>query len=803
MRKTLASLLLIFTCSAQSSTFHILLSSDTNVDTIVAESILSPPPPTFTLQAFNSVNPEEVEYLIKQRATGNLLAIMNSSPNWAHTKLQQYLSLTYPNSMDINTIRTSLANDPKIEFISEIDENNLPSLSVPFPSSAQLTKFKRSKITAPSIINAVGADIQSAWELSEGMGYVGIADVGLQVNHPDLRAFDNSGNYVGGNLLDSFYSIDFAKTTGFDLNVDELKPVPAGVGTLFENCDFTDGDPNNDLAVASFVGHGTHVSGLIGAKGGLAPGICKNCGISMMKFYGAEIGSCTTIDNITSLFTGFSLDAYLNSWNTLVNLGVGSMNLSAGLGFETSTVCDDFPSMAECLILKRVEDNEIMFTGAAGNNRVKLQFPSSDPRVAAAGGLNETNDFWNESPTGGDNTNVSSKVNCPQYPPNSGSGQLTLGQECGSNFSFPSVGNKTDVMTQARNVYSIFYQGQEHNPLLPNQCTDAFDGVPNDGYGLCTGTSMSAPQTAAIFQLMRSANPLLPNGTYDPTTLIGLRNILNATAERSVNGLGHDEKFGYGQPSARKALEVILGKSNNAQMKTRLTPMFNVVSSGANNNVYTPFPQIAMAYLMVNGANGYVPDASKSLVSEFPEFWYDTINLTLSAPRAGFYVFTTNNNPFSGVKDMVPLRRMEKSVGANRNDTYSISDAEIQSFHDNGYNYAGIEGYILPVSQCSSGCPSAVILYRDETDSMNHKLRPSVNSLPNSTLLGYVYLNQDTDGDGLVDGQERILGTNINNVDSDGDGVNDGVEYPPAGVPMSDPMFNIVADTVFVNGFEL
>jgi len=54
----------------------------------------------------------------------------------------------------------------------------------------------------------------------------------------------------------------------------------------------------------------------------------------------------------------------------------------------------------------------------------------------------------------------------------------------------------------------------------------------------------------------------------------------------------------------------------------------------------------------------------------------------------------------------------------------------------------------------------------------------------------------------LIDGQERILGTNINNVDSDGDGVNDGVEYPPADVPVSDPLIIDNTEFIFSNGFE-
>jgi len=310
-----------------------------------------------------------------------------------------------------------------------------------------------------------------------------------------------------------------------------------------------------------------------------------------------------------------------------------------------------------------------------------------------------------------------------------------------------------------------------------------------------------SPQTTAILQLMRSANPLLPNGNSDPTDLIGLRNVLNATAERSINGLGHSDFFGYGQPSARKSLEVILGQSNGVQMKTRLTPMFANVSTGANNNIYTPFPQLAVAFLVLNDAMEYLPDTTKPLVNEFSEFWYNTDTLTLSAPRAEFYVFTTNNNPFSGNKDLVPLRRMEKTVGTDRNDTYAVSTTEIESFHNNSYNYAGIEGYILPTCTPTPACipTGSIALYRDEADNLNHKLVPTNTTPSTSTLLGYVYLNQDTDNDGLIDGQEIILGTNINSNDTDDDGILDGVEYPPAGVPFSDPR---ISDIIFENSFE-
>ena len=800
MKKSLLIIFIIFSHISVASTFYAELSRESGAPTptsIVLEALVSPPPPVFLLDAFNSVPPSEVDFLIKIRATGNLLTIMQNSPNWTQSKLQQIVTLIYPDNIDTLTIQSLLDNDIYITHAYQID-SIIPELSVPI-ANPSISTHRTTPKKSSSIININGTDIQSAWDLSEGMGYVGIIDTGTQLNHPDLRAFDSSGNYVGGNILEAFYNIDFGETLDgiLDLNVDELEPVSA-TGS-FANCDVVDGDPNNKLTVSSFVGHGTHVSGLIGAKNGLAPGICKNCGLSMMKYYGAKIGVCVERGGVDYLLSGFTLDTFFNSWNILTNIGVGTINLSAGFGFTTANVCELDPNRAECLIIKTVDDNQILFTGAAGNNRTNLQFPASDGRVASAGGLTENNDFWNESPTGGDNTNVSGDDNCPQYDPNTGF-SIVLGAECGSNFSFPDIGHKTDVMTQARNVFSIFYQGQEWNPFLPQSCTDAFDGTPNDGYGLCTGTSMSAPQTTAIFQLMRSASPLLQNGTDDPDSLIGLRNILNGTAERSINGLGHNDFFGYGKPSATRALEVILGKSNGLQIKTRLTPMFALTSTNANNNLYSPFPQVAVAFLFNNGA-AYSPDSSKPLVNEFTEFWYDTVNLTFPAPRAEFYVFTTNNNPFSGNKDLVPLRRMEKSVVSNRNDTYAVSTAEIENFHNDNYNYAGIEGYILPTCMPIPTCiPTGSIgLYRDEADNLNHKLIPSNTPLPTSTLLGYVYLNQDEDNDGLIDGQEIILGTNINSNDTDGDDILDGVEYPPAGVPFSDPL---ISDIIFESGFE-
>ncbi len=805
---TLCIILLVCTFSISAEVFHVLISSDEGApspDQVVQEAQLDPPPPVYALSAFNEEAPQKVNYLIKNRATGHLRTIMDMSPQWAATELQQYIVAEYDDSVNTADILTSFANDSHVINAYQITDELVPQLHVPYPNFDQQKTYKPKPITNEKAISSInGLALNSIWDLSEGMGYVGIVDVGLQMDHPDLRAFDQNGSYEGGNLLDFLYQIDTAEsvTDATDINVDTLEPIPdAGL----ENCDYIDGDPNDDLVVGSFAGHGTHAAGIIAAKSNLAPGICKNCGLASAKFTSIKHGNCSEFGGQYYQTTSQTSGSWIEGWYHMAFVGSGVINLSSG-ATPNATYCDSFPFAARCKALQFIDEHQILFAASSGNNRVNLNFPASDSRVNAASGIDNNGNFWNESPNNGDYTNPGDNSSCPQYPPGSGF-SLPLGSECGSNFSFMLESAKADSVTLSRNVYSIFYQGQEHNAFLPNACTDAFDGVPNDGYGLCTGTSMSAPQVTGYLQLMRSAMPLLPNGSQDPSNLIGIRNVFNATSSRYTSGQGRSDFYGYGEPNPRLALETILGQSNGVQLKTRLTPMFAVVSSVENNNAYTPFPQVAMSYLMNNTAE-YITDPSAPVVDEFTQFWYDesVVNFpTEPIPRANFYVFTTNNNPFTGTKNLVPLRRMEKTVGGSRNDTYAVSDTEIETLHADSYNYAGIEGYILPTCSLEPGCipAGAHKLYRVfDSVNFNHSLVNLPINAPdpaNSTKIGYVYPNVDTDNDGLIDGQERILGTSITQQDSDGDRIDDGVEYPPAGVPFSDPM---ISDIIFENGFE-
>ena len=94
------SLILIFFWlnNAMSTTYYVEVSRDNNapaLNQLVQEGFVSPPPPTYSLQAFNAIEPLDVEYLIDERATGNLKSIMESHPLWSLSRLQQYVIVTY------------------------------------------------------------------------------------------------------------------------------------------------------------------------------------------------------------------------------------------------------------------------------------------------------------------------------------------------------------------------------------------------------------------------------------------------------------------------------------------------------------------------------------------------------------------------------------------------------------------------------------------------------------------------------------------------------------------------------------
>lgn len=187
-------------------------------------------------------------------------------------------------------------------------------------------------------------DAAEAWDITTGDSsvVVGVIDTGVQYDHPDLvnNMWMNPGEIAGNGVDDD--------ANGY---VDDIYGIDTVNG---------DTDPMDDQ------GHGTHVSGTIGAEGNNSIGVVGvNHDVSIVgcKFLGADgsgstSGAIECIDYMVSLKqAGVNLKALNNSWG--------------GGGFSASLEAS----------IQAAADEDILFVAAAGNDGVNNDnsphYPSS------------------------------------------------------------------------------------------------------------------------------------------------------------------------------------------------------------------------------------------------------------------------------------------------------------------------------------------------------------------------------------------------------------------------------------------
>jgi len=301
-------------------------------------------------------------------------------------------------------------------------------------------------------------DAPAAWDVTtQATGIVvGVIDTGIDIDHPDLSAnlWVNPGEIPGNGIDD-------------DLNgyVDDIH------GYDFHD---EDGNPNDGS------GHGTHVSGTIGAAGnngvGVA-GVCWSTRIMALRFLGDD-GSGSIFDAISAL----DYAVMMRERGVPVRLTNNSWGDKYQPGTYSQSVWD---------AIEESKDADMLFVAAAGNN-----------------GLN--NDIFPSYPSSYNNSNIICVANTTSNDTRSS----------GSNYGIQSVDIGAPGGDLGTQIYSTII----------------------GGYGQKYGTSMAAPHVSGVAALLWSMMPELTwqqtqNAIYGGgDTIVAMQGIIS-TGKR-LNALG-------------------------------------------------------------------------------------------------------------------------------------------------------------------------------------------------------------------------------------------------------------------------
>jgi len=521
----------------------------------------------------------------------------------------------------------------------------------------------------------------AAWDISTGHGYVGVLEPGVpnvlstmpadvRRNHRDHMAYNDTST----------------------------QPIP------------------RDLY------HTSHVLGIISATTNNSLGIA---------------GACPTCS--TALFKGTfyphnawgTVAAYAAAMTNAVERGMQVLNWSGG--FPTAIHADYYPvcggansnSQAVaplCDSIAYAHRRKVMVFSAAGNgetdladeNVYKPQFPGAHLAVIAVAGAEERFSVPDQLPENCLGTSWCQWRGIPT--------PQVLNYRNRSNAPGPK-----GVYAPARSIVSTVtpesFLPQEADLMPIYRCSDAVydeSGLPGDGYGSCTGTSMAAAHVSALAGILRSINPLLPALPYDHQGGWETQtNILHIIQWAQSDFQVPHPRWGWGMPNAAMAVSEAVRFTPN-----RLTPMFAFYSWGRDDYFYTTVPQMASAALwgtMMPCTTGgscapWYHSREGMTVASYPEYPDTRRSGVVQSdwiPRAEFWVFTTPLNPKNASQPLVPLYRFSWRCGdwtpippaACSNNPHHIDTAYsadpvngISYFEGLGYKLDGIEGYIYPLS---------------------------------------------------------------------------------------------------------
>lgn len=649
-------------------------------------------------------------------------------------RLLRYVVLTYAAGTDLERIRDELSRNPNVAWV---DINRV----VEFSASPNDPLFPLAAAPAAYQWGLHSLKLPEAWDYNKGHAYVGVIDSGIDTQHPDLRTY----NFDGAGNLQSIgaYRRQFAQDYGYPGDNCGVSPGVDCFGQPSRGC-ADEGQPQVEggaCRAVSITGHGSHVSGIVAATTNNLAGVaatCWNCSLVVSKI--SRLGFSSSLGWINGANTEANISAGIIG---AVQKGAQVLNMS--FGYQPGPNCSATPGHILCTAIEYARYRDVALAAASGNDSLpSLDFPAVDPRVIAVGGIAPNGAIWND---------------CPGST------------ECGTNTG------PQQILAPAKDVQSTFYRG-----LFYFGAGTICPGF--NPYGVCTGTSMASPHVAGAAGLLRSVNPAL-----------GADNVAYLLRSNLDNPAGWNSAFGYGKPHVANAVKAALGRSGGAQLPNRLTPLFGLYSSSAEDFFYTTVPQMASAAYL----HGDLYLGSGPLVPWFPAFAGTACTFGPCPPgleaRASVYLFTGDRAPFAGAPPLVPLYRLTyEGVNPNgnsnhRDSTYTTELPGVQAYRSVGYEVDGIEGYLFKKCTPEPSCmPAGTVrlLRRYHPQRDDHAIFPE-NELPQflaagysatsgAESLGYVYPNVDSDNDLLIDGFESLAGTQPAVADTDCDGVGDGQE---------------------------
>lgn len=419
------------------------------------------------------------------------------------------------------------------------------------------------------------------------------------------------------------------------------------------------------------VGHGTHTAGLVAAAMDNVGtvGTCPSCSLNFFK------------RSDDYLFRNIQL-ASQNGVQVINMSQTGNFTVPPTVMAESGA---QEPLSVFATVLNTAADSQVFLVASAGNNHSVFvespdgnNLPASHPRVLAAGGSmanyssgNLLSQFWSElTPLSGARCSESSTIDCgSNFTANSAKKMLyaPAAHILSTMFGTWNPERATNQITQAQGLAACTHQLYPAN-AQNNSGANAYPSF-DSHYGMCTGTSMSAPILSGLAGLLRSVNPLLSiDDTY-----AAMQSGAIALGGTIPNGAVNTK-----QPLADQALARTLGQFGGALAQNRLIPMFAARSSVRSDSVahvdwiYSSKPQMLRSAMLgdlyfTNAQQRWAGtrrrvnyDASNGLPPVAGYSYGSTLKGGANTPKGSFYVYASQRRPISGAgtAPLVPLYRL-------------------------------------------------------------------------------------------------------------------------------------------------